>query len=1073
MTRSLTCVLLILIAEPLRAGDPNGLPYLQNYTTKDYNAGYQNWAIVQDARGVIYVGNNKGILEFDGAAWRLIETPRKTTVRSLAVDENGRVFVGAVGELGYLEPDARGTTRFVGLEDSIDGDHGEFLDVWDTNVTDDGVYFTMTGFLVRWSNGTMKSWPLDPDAFDVSRSVDGQFYIHNLDAGLMTIKNDSLVPVPGGESLIGMRIFVMLPFPGNRILIGTQEDGLFLSDGISIRRFATSADAFFTTANVYCGARVTDNLFAIGTTREGVVTFDTSGTVQKILNKNSGLQDYFVWYLYADRDKGLWLALDNGIAHVEMVSPFSVFDERLGLKGSVESVARHLGKLYVATSQGLYVLVETGTGLDQQSSFKPVPGIATQTWHLLSVGRSLLVATNSGVHELTEKGYPQLLTENTSLFLHRSRRDSNRVFVGKWDGVSSLRKTDGKWLEEGSLEGPDGEVRSIVETEAGYLWLGTEFANLTRVDFPDGFTLKPKVTKFDSSHGLPTHGAIHIYTIKGTPVIATSIGLFGYRESEKRFHHNPFQHTSLSFFDQKDLFPLTVDHNGVIWAYFPNQLGRAIPEGDSYHWEPTPFSRLASSTIYAILPEQDGSVWFGSVEGLIRYDATVEGRTFNHPVTLVRRVATQSDSIVFGGWSRNGLPPSLSHDHNALRFEYSLTSYDHPDANRFRTYLEDFDRGWSEWTEETKRDYTNLPEGRYVFHVLGRSSYGIQTLEDTFAFEIQPPWQRSTMAYIMYFVLFISILYVGVKSWVRVLEKRNKELESKIRERTREVSEKNEILDQQYRELEQKNQQIRQQQAQIIQAEKLSSLGNMVAGIAHEFNNPINVVHGNLDYVNESVQKIVELADRVTDIPDRGEYDELKKSLKDSLRSSTHAARRIIDIVQELRSFSKLDEAVFKPVNINRELDAILSLFIKQHEDIQLKTGYGEIPEISCFASQLNQCLINILYNAVQAIRKAETNGTLNKGDGQISITTALLTNNRVELKISDNGCGIPESIREKVFDPFFTTKPVGKGKGLGLSEAYGIVEKHGGQITVSSVVNEGTSIRIELPAVHKEETSE
>lgn len=264
-------------------------------------------------------------------------------------------------------------------------------------------------------------------------------------------------------------------------------------------------------------------------------------------------------------------------------------------------------------------------------------------------------------------------------------------------------------------------------------------------------------------------------------------------------------------------------------------------------------------------------------------------------------------------------------------------------------------------------------------------------------------------------------------------------------------------------ELRNKNRMIRDQQAQIIQTERLASLGRMVAGIAHDFNNPLNVISGNLNWLKETGKDFI----RTVNNPDESEKsrhlaEDLGEALGDGLESSIRAAQRMADIVGELKRFIKLDEAELKPVDLNTEIDVVLKRVGKKAEGIDFVLESGEQPAVTCYAAEINQILLNVLDNAVHAITEARAQPE-SATTGRIVIRTASGAND-VRIEITDDGIGLDPGLQDLVFDPFFTTRDVGSGRGLGLSEAYGVVKKHGGQITFESQPGTGSTVIITLP---------
>ncbi|MEM9543464.1 MAG: ATP-binding protein [Cyanobacteria bacterium P01_E01_bin.42] len=297
------------------------------------------------------------------------------------------------------------------------------------------------------------------------------------------------------------------------------------------------------------------------------------------------------------------------------------------------------------------------------------------------------------------------------------------------------------------------------------------------------------------------------------------------------------------------------------------------------------------------------------------------------------------------------------------------------------------------------------------------------------------------------------------------LKQANQKLETRVEARTRE---------------------LRESQGRLIQNEKMSALGQLVAGVAHEINNPVNFIYGNLTPVENYVKDLLTALEihrqHHTDLdPDAIEQleeldvDFLQEDLPKVVNSMKEGARRIREIVLSLRTFSRLDEAEYKDTNIHEGIDSTLTIL--QHRlrakpeslAIQVIKNYDHLPRIDCYAGQLNQVFMNILSNAIDAIEernKKRTPEAQKENFGTIAITTKLdRVNDRVSIKIRDNGMGIPEDLKNRIFDPFFTTKAIGKGTGLGMSISYQIiVEKHGGHLDYTSSPGEGTEFAIALP---------
>ncbi|MBW4509453.1 MAG: GHKL domain-containing protein [Scytonematopsis contorta HA4267-MV1] len=318
----------------------------------------------------------------------------------------------------------------------------------------------------------------------------------------------------------------------------------------------------------------------------------------------------------------------------------------------------------------------------------------------------------------------------------------------------------------------------------------------------------------------------------------------------------------------------------------------------------------------------------------------------------------------------------------------------------------------------------------------------------------------------------VSVLEERIASQ-RELATVNEELENRVQLRTTALTEA-------LQQLEETLLRLKQTQSQLIQAEKMSSLGQLVAGIAHEINNPVNFIYGNLTYVRDYSNNLLHLTQlyqqyypntlpQIQEQIDETDPNFIAQDLIKIIDSMQIGTQRIREIVLLLRNFSRLDEAEFKEVDIHEGLESTLMLL--QHRltlndnslHINIIKEYGTLPLVNCYASELNQVFLNILNNAIDAVSDITNKSTKQP---TIWIYTQLTELNQIMISISDNGNGIPLDIQTKLFDPFFTTKAVGQGTGLGLFVSYQIiVSKHGGQLLCDSTLGYGTKFIIQIPA--------
>lgn len=304
------------------------------------------------------------------------------------------------------------------------------------------------------------------------------------------------------------------------------------------------------------------------------------------------------------------------------------------------------------------------------------------------------------------------------------------------------------------------------------------------------------------------------------------------------------------------------------------------------------------------------------------------------------------------------------------------------------------------------------------------------------------------------------------------LKRYNEQLKQEINQRKR--AEKK--AEEKAIELEKSLQELKQAKSQLVQAEKMSGLGQFVAGVAHEINNPISFIYGNIDYARQYFQDIITLLnayrknyspplETIQQLETEMELDFLVEDWQKLINSMETGASRIREIVSSLKKFSSLGESGIKLANIEEGLEETLLLLrhrfrgCQHYPTIKVVKNYGNIPKVNCYIHQLNQVFANLISNAVDSFEGNKIKNPV------IQINTELISKNWIQIRIKDNGCGISEEVKDKIFDPFFTTKPVGKGTGLGLSTSYQIItETHSGTIDCQSSPGKGTEFMIEIP---------
>lgn len=792
---------------PLRL--ESGAPIMRQFLPAEYKAQGQNWALVQNRRGLMYVGNNDGVLEYDGERWRLIPVANQTTARSLCIDDQDRVYVGAVGEIGYLEADTTGTTRYVSLTSRLPPDDRKFSEIWRCFVTPKGVIFTSFQKIFRVSSDDVKVWRTK-SIFLLGHYVHHRFYVHELALGLLELKDEQLQLVADGKRFASDKIYTMLPWQdemdkrglknGSSILIGTRNQGFFIFDGKQYRPWRTEIESELKTNLLYNGLQLSDGRLVFGTIQGGLYLLDRQGRLLTHLDRTSGLPDQAIYSMRVDNSGGLWLTLDRGIVRIEVDNPLTQFHENNGLIGAVLSSHRFQNSVYAATTQGIFRM-QAGP----RAKFERIPGTDGPSWQFLNWHDRILIANYQGVYQLHASHRPssiepsiqldKLLSIDSAFSMAISKQHPDLLLVGARHGLFIMRYRHHQWENLGSVTGINEEVRTLQEDEQGRWWLGTNTAGTLRVRFANMSErpLEAKIERFGVSQGLPSTIKFWGYQLQKGIRFGSSEGVYTFNETQNKFEPDPA--FAQLFPTPRPVYSLHQDQGGIIWMISHDkskgkeELGRITTSTQgNYQWSYQAFRAIAGERaegMQRILSDIDGVTWFGGTKGLFRYDPSII-KNYRAPYATMLRQVSISNEVIYGGGNATK-SPILEYQDKRLRFDYAAPSFDGTDANQYQVFLEGSDRGWSDWSRENYRDYSNLYEGNYRFRVRAKNIYDNLSAEATYAFTITAPWYRMLWAYFVYGLLLVGVAKAMINWRTKRLNSQKLHLEMQIQERTKEL----------------------------------------------------------------------------------------------------------------------------------------------------------------------------------------------------------------------------------------------------------------------------------------------
>lgn len=984
-------------------------------------------------------------MEFDGSRWRLLLVENRSTVRSIAINEAGRIYVGAQQEFGYFEANEQDRLEYHSLASKLPEHQQDFQDVWEVILRPEGVYFTTLDRIFLWDGEEFESW--EPDAtyhrtFDLGERI----LVREREAGLKELKDGELRLLPGGERFADIRVDMIFPAeeagiegvqdPDRELLVGTRTEGILYFTGEEWREWPTAIDEELARDRLYSAAILPDGRIALGTTRGGVYLMTPEGDFAGRLDRLAGLQDDIVYELMVDREGGLWMALDGGLARANADAAFSQYDGRRGLPGRINYLERHEGSLYASTNQGLFVLKE-----GKPAAFEAVEGVPPQAWELVPSEGGVLVASNAGVF-LASGPEAELVRESqrTSFSLLASEYHPGRYYIGLSNGVAVIERTEDGWRDHGRVDGVTAQIRAMAENDDGSIWLSSAHTGVVRMALKDLDSMEPEVLeRFGTEAGLPDPQRNFVYDVAGQRLFGTRDGLMRFDPSAGEFEFHP-EFEGLFPDENRRLLRLEEDPSGRIWMHARDEArgnmetGVATPDGEGgYRWDGRVLRGIQGIYTYGIHADSADVVWFGGDEGLFRVEpqrTQERGQPFR---SLIRRVETLGGDHRFDG-GLSARRPQLPYSENRLRFDYAGVSFQAPTGMQYQVKLEGQDEDWSYWMDEASETRGNLWEGEYRFRVRARNLYGVVGEEAVFDFEILPPWYRTYWAYALYAVSLVLVAWLLLQWWSRRLSARNRKLQDLVRERTADLEEEKNRA-------EHTLERLRDTQYELVEAEKMATVGRLVSGIAHEINTPV----GNGQITATSLAEQAEILGRSLE-EDRGlSRKKLSAFFRDCLKGLTlmsSSFERIGALVGRLHRMAsdpndfgvewfELSD-LFRDVALTRQDQA-------NERNVTIRAEAAPYLSMKGNRVALSECLHELVDNSLDhgfpdagiAGQSGEIGMGAREEDGEII------------LEYRDDGRGVPAELREAIFEPFAAgSRSEARHTGLGMHTVFNTVKR-------------------------------
>ncbi|TMU57050.1 triple tyrosine motif-containing protein [Flagellimonas algicola] len=722
------------------------LPPIQNFTPADYSSESQNWAISQSTDKIIYVANNNGLLEFDGARWTLYPSPNESIIRAVKVVGN-RIYTGNYMDFGYWEKDRFGILRYTSLAAQMNDALVEDEEFWGILNLGEFMVFQSHSRIYSYNLGNNSVSIINSDSFLPKIFKVGQtVYFQKMNHGLFRIENGQEVLVYDQEPLKSDEVISIVP-DDRELLILTRNSGFYKSQANALEKWNVAIDSLLNDISLYSGLQMQEGSFALGTISHGLILMDKDGQLIRHIDQISGLQNNTVLSLYEDEDANVWLGLDVGISYINFGSPFQVYPDSRGLVGSVYASAVQDDYLYLGTNQGLFY--KNGN----QSDFQFVEGTHGQVWSLDVVDGTLFCGHHSGTYVISEGKAQKISNIQGTWKVGDLSGKPNFALQGNYDGLYVLEKTDGNWQLRNKVEGFDNSARYF-EIFGDQIFVNHEYKGVFKVKVDEDFSHSTHV-RIDTVIRGSNSGLIKY---KGKLLYAFKNGIFSYEKQQDKFVkdtvlsqlYSPSEYTSGK---------MVVDpKNGYLWTFSNASIGYVSESSlaSTLSISKVPLTENIRNGIIgyesATAIEKEGVYLFGARSGYF----TLDVKNFQeNPIDI------NIGTVQIGGKNRvttekNLWDPNITGDfeseENSLQISYYVPHYNKYLKPQYQYQLRDIYPTWSNWSSEASVLFENLPPGNYTFNVRAKIGEKVSESMESFTFKIARPWYLSNLMWMVYIV---------------------------------------------------------------------------------------------------------------------------------------------------------------------------------------------------------------------------------------------------------------------------------------------------------------------------------
>lgn len=814
--RLLIAALLLIACIAANGQNTIGIPAIVNYPKDIYNAGSQNWGIAQDKNGILYFANNQGLLSFDGMFWRKYPLPNKTIARSIAIDSDNRIYIGGQSEFGYFYPAKNGELSYVSLMPLLQEQAKDFTDVWNICIYQDRVFFRAYRKIFEYNGKQITVH--DGVQWNYLGNPSSNLLAFEYNKGLVAYSRGSWVPAAKeGRLPADINIKASVEIGHDSTLLVTLTRGLYVLHNDTISRFTSPDIESIADQNIFGAAMLAPDRIALITNLTGCIIIDKKGQIIQRISRKEGIQHNNVLSMMLDKDRNLWLGLDNGIDLVLYNNAIkNIFPEREDKNAGYVSIVHH-GRLYMGLASGAYTIpLDNSKDLSfTKGSFELVHGSKGQVWNFSLVNDKLLMGHNRGAYVIDNMAAIPLDTKTGFWNFQPLNNDepAQLMLAGNYNGINFYNYRDGSFFNP-LLQARFESARFVVQHNK-VIWIAHPFKGLYKVYFNEW--RPPRVELYQDKKSILSDNHNKIFKVAGRILLTTDKGIFEFDDSRNDFVRSVYFEKLLG----RPAGYLKEDRYGNIWFCRDKKVGVIdITSGKpKIVLIPELNNRIQGDGFENINVIDSNNVLIAGEKGFfhLNYSQYKSNRYQLNAFIRNVRSTSEGDSLIYGGYNKPAEAPSLAFAHNSLHFESSSTLFGQEHTIEYSYFLEGFDRGWSDWSKRTEKDYTNLPPGNYTFKVKCRNNFDNESAVDAFSFSILAPWYRTWWAYTLYIMVFSVVLYLFYK---RQQQKYKKQQQVKLQEQQRKYHEEQKQLQMQHQlELSESDKQIAQLRSEKLQAE--------------------------------------------------------------------------------------------------------------------------------------------------------------------------------------------------------------------------------------------------------------